>query len=104
MGRTIPSFRIAAVLEEKEWKLFRKYLDEKGDKKAFDDMFSISRFYNSACSYAANPIRIYPIMMSIVLHYYKVLKEKKFDKSFLSSDFDDENNINSIILQKELEK
>jgi hypothetical protein len=26
MGRTIPSFRIAAVLEEKEWKLFSKYL------------------------------------------------------------------------------
>jgi hypothetical protein len=111
MGRTIPSFRIAAVLEEKEWKLFRKYLDEKGDKKAFDDMFSISRFYNSACSYAANPIRIYPIMMSIVLHYYKVLKEKKFDKSFLSSDFDDENNKdiensnNSIItLKREIEK
>jgi hypothetical protein len=29
MGCTIPSFRIAAVLEEKEWKLFRKYLDKK---------------------------------------------------------------------------
>ena len=42
MGRTIPSFRIAAVLEEKEWKLFRKYLNKK-DKKALDDMFSISR-------------------------------------------------------------
>ena len=74
-------------------------------------MFSISRFYNSACSYAANPIRIYPIMMSIVLHYYKVLKEKKFDKSFSSSDFDDENNKdiensnnNIITLKREIEK
>ena len=39
MGRTIPSFRIADILEEKEWKLFRKYLN-KNDKKAFDNMFS----------------------------------------------------------------
>jgi hypothetical protein len=62
MGRTIPSFRIEAILEEKEWKSYRKYLN-KNDKKAFDDMFSIARLYNSVCSYAVNPIRIYPIMM-----------------------------------------
>ena len=50
-------------------------------------------------------------MMSIVLHYYKVLKEKKFDKSFSSSDFDDENNKdiennnnNIITLKREIEK
>ncbi|HYY70824.1 MAG TPA: hypothetical protein VE595_00305 [Nitrososphaeraceae archaeon] len=42
MGRTIPSFGIAAVLEEKEWKPFRKYLN-KNDKKAFDNMFSITQ-------------------------------------------------------------
>jgi hypothetical protein len=41
-------------------------------------MFSIARLYNSACSYAANSIRIYPIMISIVLHNYKILKEKNF--------------------------
>ena len=74
MGRTIPSFRIAALLEEKEWKLFRKYLNKK-DRKAFDDMFSIARLYNSACSYASIPIRIYPIMMSIALHHYKTNKK-----------------------------
>ena len=28
MGRTIPSFRIAAVKEEEKWKSFRKYLPE----------------------------------------------------------------------------
>ena len=105
MGRTIPSFRIAAVLEEKEWKYFRKYLN-KNDKKAFDNMFSISRLYNSACSYAVNPIRIHPIMMSIVLHNYKTLKEIKFVKSFSSSNFNDSDNNNNtnsndtIILKK----
>ena len=77
MGRIIPSFRIASVLEEKEWKSYKKYLNEKGDKKVFDDMFSIDRLYNSTCSYAANLIRIYPIiMMSIFLHNYKTLKQK----------------------------
>ncbi|HJU58961.1 MAG TPA: hypothetical protein VJ583_04375 [Nitrososphaeraceae archaeon] len=41
IGRTIPSFRIAAVLEEKEWKSFRKCLN-KNDKKLFAEMFSTS--------------------------------------------------------------
>jgi hypothetical protein len=38
-------------------------------------MFSISHLYNSACSYDANPIRIRPISMSIVLHHYKKLRK-----------------------------
>jgi hypothetical protein len=41
MGRTIPSFRIASVMEEKEWKSFRDSLD-KSDRNIFDDMFAIS--------------------------------------------------------------
>ena len=28
MGRTIPSFRIASIIEEKEWKSFRNSLDK----------------------------------------------------------------------------
>jgi hypothetical protein len=72
MGRTIPSFRIASVMEENEWKSFRKALD-KSDRKVFDDMFYIAHLYNSACSYAANPIRIPPIFMSIIFHHYKQL-------------------------------
>jgi hypothetical protein len=77
MGRTIPSFRIASVEEEKEWKQFRNNLD-KQDRKVFDDMFSIAHLYNSACSYAANPVRIQPIFMSIIFHHYKqLLKLKK---------------------------
>jgi hypothetical protein len=28
MGRTIPSFRIASIMEEIEWKPFRKRLDK----------------------------------------------------------------------------
>lgn len=73
MGRTIPSFRIASAMEEKEWKVFRKYLD-KSDRKAFDDMFIISHLYNSASSYSAKPIRIQPIFISIIFHHYKQLR------------------------------
>ncbi|MDQ6863841.1 MAG: hypothetical protein M3044_08455 [Thermoproteota archaeon] len=72
MGRTIPSFRLASVEEEREWKIFRNALD-KSDRRIFDEMFSISHLYNSACSYAANPIRIRPILMSIIFHHYKKL-------------------------------
>jgi hypothetical protein len=57
MGRTIPSFRIASSLEEKEWKPFRNSLD-KSDRKTFDEMFSIAHLYNSASSCAVKPIRI----------------------------------------------
>jgi hypothetical protein len=64
MGRTIPSFRITSIQEEKEWKQFRNSLD-KAARTIFDNMFSIAQLYNSACSYTAtNPIRIQPIFMS----------------------------------------
>ncbi|MGA7542544.1 MAG: hypothetical protein WBW34_05715 [Nitrososphaeraceae archaeon] len=74
MGRTIPSFRIASVMEKEEWKSFRKALDKK-DRKIFDDMFDISILYNSASAYSAKYIRIHPIFMSIIFHHYKKLTE-----------------------------
>ena len=72
MGRTIPSFRLASVEEEREWKVFRNALD-KSDRRIFDEMFSISHLYNSACSYPANPIR-FSIFLSnsrVVFSYYR---------------------------------
>jgi hypothetical protein len=74
MGRTIPSFRIASIMEKEEWKSFRKALDRK-DRKIFDDMFDISILYNSASAYSAKYIRIHPIFMSIIFHHYKKLSE-----------------------------
>jgi hypothetical protein len=55
---------------------FRQALD-KQDRKVFDNMFSIAHLYNSTCSYAANPIRIQPIFMSIIFHHYKQLLKLK---------------------------
>ena len=99
MGRTIPSFRIAAVLEEKTWKEYREYLN-KNDRTAFDKLFTVATLYNSASSYVAIPIRIHPIMMSIVFHHYKTLKEKN-NKRF---EVDEIDSLNSTILKKELAK
>jgi hypothetical protein len=72
----------------------------KNDKKIFKDMFSISQLYNSACSYAAIPIRIYPIMMSIALDHYKILN----DNTLTSVEDKIECNNNSTILKRELDK
>jgi hypothetical protein len=104
MGRTIPSFRIVTVWEEEKWKLYRKYLRNKNEKRLFTNMFSIRTFYNFACSYAANPIRIYPIMMSIVLYpfycyFYQMLllPVKILTAPFLNPD-DDIREITSLTL------
>lgn len=78
MRRTIPSFRIAILLEEKRWKLYRQYSGKK-EQKIFKHMFSIAYLYNSASSYAANPIRINPILFSIALYHQK--KISSLDKN-----------------------
>jgi hypothetical protein len=74
MGRTIPSFRLALEMEKDDWKTFRNALD-KSDRKKFDDMFDIPRLYTSACSYAVQPVRLYPILMSILLHNFEELTQ-----------------------------
>jgi hypothetical protein len=84
MGRTIPSFRIAMLLEEKRWKLYRQYLRKK-EQKIFKHMFSIAYLLNSASSYAANPIRINPILFSIALYHQK--KISSLDKKNMNKNF-----------------
>jgi hypothetical protein len=36
-------------------------------------MWDIPRLYTSACSYSVQPVRLYPILMSILLHHHKQL-------------------------------
>jgi hypothetical protein len=74
MGRTIPSYRIASEMEIRKWRPFRKLLD-KQDRKIFDDMLSIPRFYNVAGTMACRPVLIHPILMSIVFEHYKELSK-----------------------------
>lgn len=56
------------------WKPFRDGLD-KGDRKLFDDMTDLPRFYGTSCMYRANPIVLHPIFMSIIFHHFKQLQE-----------------------------
>jgi len=72
MGRTIPSYRIASQMEISKWKPFRKLLNKK-DRKVFDEMLSIPRFYNVAGTMAARPVLIHVILMSIIFEHYKQL-------------------------------
>jgi hypothetical protein len=71
MGRTIP-YRIASEMEIRKWRPFRKLLD-KQDRKKFDDMVSIPRFYNVAGTMACRPVLIHVILMSIIFEHYKQL-------------------------------
>jgi hypothetical protein len=70
VGRTIPSFRLACIAEELKWRKFRSRLS-KDDRKKFDEMFSTSRLYNSACANSARPIVLDCIIISIILHHFK---------------------------------
>jgi hypothetical protein len=72
MGRTIPSFRIVLSMEKEDWKPFRNALD-KSDRKKFDEMFELPKFYISACSNSVQYVRLHPILMSILLYHYKQL-------------------------------
>ena len=81
-------------------------------KKLFTHIFSIANLYNSASSNAVIPIRIYSILMSIVFHHYKTLKEQiVFNKNYppttgFKKDFNniDRNKNNNTILKREIEK
>ena len=72
MGRTIPSFRLACIAEELRWRKLRSKLG-KDDRKKFDEMFSTSRLYNSACANSARPIVLECIILSIILNDFKRL-------------------------------
>ncbi len=74
MGRTMPSFRIALAMEKEDWKPFRNALD-KSDRKKFDEMWELPKWYISACSNSIQYVRLHPILMSILLYHYKQLTQ-----------------------------
>jgi hypothetical protein len=71
---TIPSFRIALAFEKEEWKPFRNALD-KSDRKKFDEMWDLPKWYISACSNSVQYVRLHPILMSILLYDFKQLTQ-----------------------------
>ena len=74
MGRTVPSFRMAAEIERTKWKQFRSYLEKK-DRKLFDQMYDCVKLHNTACSNACRPIVIHAVLMSIIFEHYKQLRK-----------------------------
>ena len=80
MGRTVPSFRIAAEIERTKWKQFRSYLDKK-DRKTFDQMYDCIKLHNNSCSNACRPVVVHSVLMSIIFEHYKqltnLLEQKK---------------------------
>ena len=87
MGRTVPSFRLACMAEELRWRAFRSRLS-KDDRKKFDEMFSTSCLYNSACTNSARPIVLDCVIMSIMLHHFKqvaALMKKNRDNTIASN-------------------
>ncbi len=74
MGRTVPSFRLVLATEKAEWKTFRNAID-KSQRKEFDEMWDIPRLYVSACSNSVQLVPLHPIIISILFHHYKELKE-----------------------------
>lgn len=74
LGRTVPSFRIVLAEEKAEWKPFHNAFDKK-ERKEFDDMWDIPKLYISACSNSVQLVPLQPIVISILFHHYKELKE-----------------------------
>ena len=74
MGRTVPSFRIAAEIERTKWKQFRSYLGKK-DRKMFDQMYDYFKSNNAACSNACRPVVVHAVPMSIIFEHYKQLRK-----------------------------
>ena len=72
MGRTVPSFRIAAEIERTKWKQFRSLLDKK-DRKMFDQMYDCVKLHNTACMMACRPVVIHAVLMSIIFEQCKQL-------------------------------
>jgi hypothetical protein len=72
MGRTIPSFRIALAVEKGDWKPFRNALS-KSDRKKFDEMWELPKWYISACSNSVQYVWLHSLLMSILLYHYKQL-------------------------------
>ena len=72
MGRTVPSFRMAAAQEASEWRPFRKALPRR-DRATLDQMLNSARLYTSASSAAVRTSRFEGMAMAMIFHQYRIL-------------------------------
>jgi hypothetical protein len=91
-------------MEKEEWNPFRNALD-KSDRKKFDEMWDISRLYTSACSNSCQLVPLHPIIMSILYHHYKELKECLYEVKQLEGKVNSSSGKNKeLTIKKEEEK
>jgi hypothetical protein len=69
--------------EKEEWKPFRNALD-KSERKMFDEMWDIPRLYVSACSNSVQLVPLHPLIISILFHHYKELKECVYEVMWIA--------------------
>jgi len=69
MGRTVPSFTMALMQEESEWRIYRRYL-ERSLRNVLDDLFAIPKLYMPSCMYCANPVVMDVIFFSTFWHHH----------------------------------
>ncbi len=67
MGRTVPSYRMALEFEIDRWKPFRKAIQSRESREAFDGLMDACRNQAMAGSAACNPVLFEPMVMSIFL-------------------------------------
>ena len=73
MGRTVPSFRIAEVMEASEWKTFRRSLPKR-ERRLFDEMLDTARLYISASSAAVRTSRFEGVGMALLFNHFRELR------------------------------
>jgi len=72
MGRTVLPIAQVIQQERDEWSKFRRVL-RKEDQAAFDELFTIAKYYSAACAYASRPIPMEPIFLSILIEHQKTI-------------------------------
>ena len=61
-------------MEKERVETFRNAVDKK-ERKGFDEVWDIPKLYISACSNSVQLVPLQPIIISILYHHYKELKE-----------------------------
>ena len=103
MSRIVPSFRIVLAEEKVEWKPFRNALDKKG-RKEVDDIFDIPRLYILAYANSVQLVLLHPIIISILFHHYKELKECTKEVEEIMMMMDCKVKVNSIMEVEKLQE
>jgi len=98
MGRSIPSFRHLFEIERLNWSEFKKELQSKNEKEAFDTIFEDTKLYTRHLSDVNIPVPIEPIIMGALFHNFKKLLMLCKEENMVN-----ENSINQklVVLERE---